>query len=146
MKRRFSAYRANQSNMSQNLINANQGFPSLFHIANASQNLPLPFAREIFLFACHVAGTNFRPEIAEIEPELKTGANLRLRREPQNEFDEFAVAVYDAVENHLGYVPKNKNEVLARLLDAGKQLSAKLVAKQWNDSWLKLDIEIFLND
>jgi hypothetical protein len=32
------------------------------------------------------------------------------------------------------------------LLDAGKSLSAKLVAKEWNGSWLKLDIEIFLND
>ncbi len=132
--------------MSQTLINTNTDFPSLFHIANANQNLPMPFTREIFLLTCHVAGTNFRPEISEIEPELKIGATFYLQREPKNEFDELAIAVYDANEKHLGYVPKSKNEVPARLLDAGKSLSAKLVAKEWNDSWLKLDIEIFLND
>lgn len=132
--------------MSQNLINANPSFPSLFHIANANQNLPMPFAREIFLFSCHVAGTNFRPEIAEVEPGLKIGAKFRLQREPKNEFDELAIAVYDADENHLGYIPKSENKIPTRLLDAGKTLSAKLLGKEWSGSWLKLDIEIFLND
>ena len=106
----------------------------------------MPFTREIFLLDCYVAGTNFRPDIADIESDLTAGAQLKLQREQQNGFDESAIAIYDAENHHLGYVPKTKNEVLARLLDAGKSLSAKLVAKQWNDSWLKLDIEIFLND
>jgi len=132
--------------MTQSLINTNPEFPSLFHIASAGQNIPLPFTREIFLFACHIAGTNFRPEIAEIEPELKIGAKFTLRREPENKFDKRAIAIYDANKNHAGYVPQANNEVLARLLDAGKILSARLTAKEWNDSWLKLDIEIFLHD
>lgn len=132
--------------MSQNLINANTNFPSLFHIANANQNLPMPFAREIFLFACYIAGTNFRPGIEEIEPELKIGAKFRLQREPENEFDELAVAIYDVQQNHLGYIPKTKNEIPARLLDAGKNLCAVLTAKEWKDSWLKLDVKVFLND
>lgn len=134
------------TNMHQTLIPANTSFPFLFHIANAEQTLPMPFTREIFLLNCHIAGTNFRPEIAEIEPTFKVGAKFQLQREPQNKFDELAIAIYDSNKNHLGFVPQAKNEVLARLLDAGKQLSAQLVAKQWNDSWLKLDIEIFLND
>ena len=132
--------------MSQNLISANTSFPLLFHIATANQNLPMPFAREIFLFACCIAGTNFRSEIAEIEPELKIGAKFRLQREPKNEFDELAIAVYDANENHLGYIPKSENKIPARLLDAGKNLSAKLTGKERKGSWLKLDIEVFLND
>ena len=106
----------------------------------------MPFEREIFLLGCQIAGTSFRPAIAEIEHELVIGAKFRLQREPQNKFDESAIAVYDEKNNHLGYVPRAKNEVLARLLDAGKNLSAKLTAKRWNDSWLKLDIEIFLHD
>lgn len=132
--------------MSQNLINTNTNFPSLFRIANADQTLPMPFAREIFLLACQVAGTKFRPAMAEIEPTLEIGVKLRLQREPKNEFDELAISIYDVKQNHIGYVPQAKNEVLARLLDSGKQLSAKLVAKQWTKSWLKLDIEIFLTD
>lgn len=132
--------------MSQNPIVQKVDFPSLFLIANADRNLPMPFAQEIFLVSCHIAGTNFRPQIAEVEPNLEIDAKLRLQRDPANEFDENAIAIYDVKQNHLGFVPQAKNEVLARLLDAGKQLSAKLIAKQWNDSWLKLDIEIFLND
>ena len=130
--------------MSQTLIPTDTNLPSLFHINGGS--LTMPFKREISLLECHVAETNFRPHIAGIEPTLTAGAKLKLQREPRNEFDESAIAVYDAENNKLGYIPKNKNEVLAKLLDAGKSLSAKLVAKQWNDSWLKLDIEIFLND
>lgn len=130
--------------MSQNLIPIDTNFPSLFHINGGS--LTMPFTRRISLLECHVAGTNFRPDIADIEPALIVGANLKLQREPRNEFDESAIAVYDLENNKIGFVPKTKNEVLAKLLDAGKNLSAKLVAKQWQDSWLKLDIEIFLSD
>lgn len=132
--------------MSQALTAANTNFPTLFHIAGDDSGLTMPFVREIFLLDCFVAGTNFRPDITEIEPTLTVGAELKLQRQPKNEFDASAIAIYDSENYHLGYVPKTKNEVLARLLDAGKNLSVKLVAKQWNDSWLKLDIEIFLND
>lgn len=132
--------------MNQSLIHNNAGFPSLFHIANANQTLAMPFAREIFLADCHIAGTNFRPDIAEIEPYLEVGAKLHLRREPKNEHDSLAIAIYTTQEYHLGYTPKSKNEVLARLLDAGKNLSAKLIRKEFIDSWLKLEIEIFLVD
>lgn len=132
--------------MNQNLINNNSGFPSLFHIANANQTLTMPFTREISLLECHIAGTNFRPDIHEIEPDLSVGVIFKLQREPRNEHDPSAIAVYTAKNYHLGYVPKNLNAILARLLDAGKNLTAKLIAKEWNDSWLKLDIEVFLND
>lgn len=132
--------------MSQNLIKTDAGFPSLFHIANSRPNLPAPFAREIFLLDCHIAGTTYRAEIAEIAESLETNTELRLQREPKNEFDESAIAVYDSETNKLGYVPRHKNEVPARLLDAGKRLSARLTAKEWRDSWLKLDIKIFLCD
>lgn len=132
--------------MNQNLTTKPSNFPSLFHIAGGNSGLAMPFAREIFLLDCYIAGTNFRPNLAEIEPNLEIGAEFRLQREVDNEFDERAIAVYDAENNKLGYVPKMKNEVLTRLLDAGKLLSAKLTAKEWNDSWLKLNIEIFLHD
>ncbi len=132
--------------MNQNLTTKPSNFPSLFHIAGGNSGLTMPFAREIFLLDCYIAGTNFRPNLAEIEPNLEIGAEFRLEREPQNKFDENAIAVYDVKTNHIGYIPKAKNEVLARLLDSGKLLSARLTAKEWTDSWLKLDIEIFLHD
>ena len=132
--------------MSRTLTTTNLNFPSLFLIANGKSGLTMPFEREISLLECFIAGTNFRPDISRIEPDLTVGARLKLQREPRNEFDRSAIAIYNASNYHLGYVPKIKNEVLAKLLDAGKNLSAKLIAKQWNGSWLKLDIEIFLHD
>lgn len=132
--------------MSQNLIPTNTSFPSLFRIANGASDLAMPFTRAIFLLDCYIAGTNFRPDLAGIEPTLTAGAPLKLQREPRNAFDESAIAIYDLENNKLGYIPKIKNEIPARLMDAGKNLSAKLIAKQFIDSWLKLDIEIFLND
>lgn len=132
--------------MNTNLAKTNTDFLATFYTATGKLNFSTPFAREILLLKCCVAGTTYRENIEEIAEWLETGANLRLQREPENKFDPSAIAVYDAQNNILGYVPRAKNEVLARLLEAGKHLSAKLVAKDTLDGWTRLNIEIFLHD
>ena len=132
--------------MNTNLAKTNTDFSATFYTATGKLNFSTPFAREILLLECCVAGTTYRENIEEIAEWLETGANLRLQREPENKFDPTAIAVYDAQNNILGYVPRAKNEVLARLLEAGKHLSAKLVAKDKLDGWTRLNIEIFLHD
>jgi len=132
--------------MNQNQTVQNTDFPTLFHIDGGANALPMPFTRKISLLECHVAGTSFRPEIADIEPELQPEVEFRLEREIGNQFDERAIKVYYSEHVHIGYVPRAQNEVLARLLDAGKMLSARLVSKEFQEFWLKLDIEIFLHD
>ena len=68
----------------------------------------------VSLLECHIAGTSYRPSgLEDVEPFLVRGAVLRLEREPQNKFDDLAIAVYDQNRRHLGYVPRAKNEVLA---------------------------------
>ena len=42
----------------------------------------------------------------------------------------------------LGYLPEGRNETVARLLDAGYPLSARLTHKAWEDEWLHLEIEV----
>lgn len=132
--------------MNTNLAKTNTDFLSTFYTATGKLNFSTPFAREILLLECYVAGTTYRENIEEIAEWLETGANLRLQRQPENKFDPSAIAVYDAQNNILGYVPRAKNEVLARLLEAGKHLSAKFVAKDTLDGWTRLNIEIFLHD
>lgn len=132
--------------MNTNLAKTNTDFLATFYTATGKLNFSTPFAREILLLECYVAGTTYRENIEEIAEWLETGANLRLQRQPENKFDPSAIAVYDAQNNILGYVPRAKNEVLARLLEAGKHLSAKLVAKDTLDGWTRLNIEIFLHD
>ncbi len=100
----------------------------------------------VSLLECHIAGTSYRPSgLEDVEPFLVRGAVLRLEREPQNKFDDLAIAVYDQNRRHLGYVPRAKNEVLARVMDAGYKLSARLDNKVWLGHWLKLDMTILLN-
>ena len=69
-----------------------------------------------------VAGMNFHVESEQEEENLKKlepGTELKLYREPENEFDEWAVAVYYDEEDMLGYITRYKNETIARLMDAG---------------------------
>jgi hypothetical protein len=100
---------------------------------------------ETLLLRCHIAGTAYR-DLDAVEPRLQAGDVLRLRREPENPYDTLAIAVYDPRGAHLGYIPRAKNQVLARLLDAGRPLHARLTGKEWLNYWLKLDVEVYLQE
>jgi hypothetical protein len=104
-----------------------------------------PFAREIMLIECQVAGTSHR-DLKNIEPQLNTDAILPLRRQPDNQYDPMAIMILDEQGHHLGYVPREKNEVLARLMDAGKLLFAVLLAKEWRGDWLRIEARVLLRD
>ncbi len=104
-----------------------------------------PFVREIMLVECAIAGTSFR-ELQGIEPLLTTGSLLPLKREPVNQHDALAIMIFDEKGHHLGYVPRAKNEALARLMDAGKLLFGRLESKEFQGNWLKAGIRIFLRD
>jgi HIRAN domain len=118
---------------------------ALMHGSFQKDDKLMPFAREVLLTECHVSGTVHK-ELKTIEPGLKSGAVLTLRREPDNAHDSLAIRVYDAVGNALGYIPRITNAPLARLMDAGKQLFARLEAKEWHGDWLKIDIGVYLRD
>ncbi len=100
---------------------------------------------EALLLACHVAGTSYRLRgLADVEPALAVGDALILQREPGNPADLLAIAVFDRRRRHLGYVPRAKNEVLARLMDAGVGVDARLDSKAWVGDWLRLEMSVFL--
>jgi hypothetical protein len=50
--------------------------------------------------------------------DLQIGTELRLLAEPENKFDDAAVAIYHQ-DKKLGYVPKNKNEYMSKFLNSG---------------------------
>jgi hypothetical protein len=57
--------------------------------------------------------------------DFRPGVPVRLVREPDNEFDSNAVAVYDNTGRHLAaYVNNQKARILARLIDSGKPIEA----------------------
>lgn len=118
---------------------------ALMHGSFAKNGALLPFAREIMLIECHIAGTKHRDAKA-IEPALQPGALLVLQREPANAHDALAIMIRAEDGSILGYVPRVKNEALARLMDAGKLLFARLETKAWLHDWLKVEIRIYLRD
>lgn len=120
-------------------------FLALIRQSFGSDGLPLPFVKEIFLMECRAAGTTHLDLVA-IEPELAVQDMLVFRREPLNPHDPLAILILDPKGRKLGYVPREKNEIPARLLDAGKLLFGRLEEKAWQSRWLKLTIRIFMRD
>ena len=112
----------------------------------AAVDLPEPFSRDIFLLETQVAGTTHVVGLEELEPFLKPGDRLTLLRIPANPSDPNAIKVLNRDGLKLGYVPKQDNLILARLMDGGKLLYAKLTEKAWRGDWLRLRIQIYLQD
>ena len=122
--------------------------PKLLALINGAFDkggLLMPFTQEIFLIETHVAGTSHVP-IKDMEPGLAVNDVLVFKREPENEHDALAIRIHDEKGHKLGYVPQAKNEILARLMDAGKLVFGKLVEKHWHEEWLKLEIKVFMRE
>lgn len=105
-----------------------------------------PDSSALVLLECLVAGTTHRPGLPNYEPQLQIGQRLVLVREADSTYDDWAVRVLtaDAEPVWLGYLPEGRNETVARLLDAGFPLEARLNHKAWEDEWLHLEIEVLL--
>ena len=131
--------------MSQAIVKIDPKYLEFVRTSLDEEGLPKPFVREVELLNCNIAGTTFL-DLDEIEPELKKYQLLMLIREPKNENDDKAILILTEDGQKLGYVPKNKNEVLSNLMDAGKLLFGRLNEKTWVDTWLKLDVQVFLRD
>lgn len=131
--------------MEQSLVSIDPALLALIHGAFGKDGRLQPFAREIMLIECHVAGTSHR-DLKSVAPALQPGAFLVLRREPDNPHDALAILILDEAGHPLGYVPRAKNEAIARLMDAGKLLFGRLDAKEWLGDWLKLETRVFLRD
>lgn len=132
--------------MTSDIIKFDPKFLQLLNSSFGNDGLPLPFVQEIFLMQCHVAGTPYRDNIETIEPELQEQDILIFKREIDNKHDALAIQILDKNGQKLGYIPRTKNEVIARLMDAGKLIFGKIEHKQWQGDWLKIDVKVFMRD
>lgn len=75
---------------------------------------------------------------------LKVGKRLKLVREPDNEHDTDAVAVYFG-KSQLGYVPRAGNNAIAQMLDRGEKLEASITKLTvTDDPWGRVQFSVFL--
>lgn len=111
-------------------------------IACASLEAAQPATR-ILVQSSPVAGFQFH-EGRQVWDQLKVGDPLTLVREPHNPHDARAVRI--EWNNHLlGYVPRAENEAVARQLDRGNRLEARIVRLTRNrDPWKRIEFEVFL--
>ena len=109
-------------------------------------SIPMPFANRIVLLEdAHVAGTTFVKDIASIAEQPEVGQELVLERDTNNTQDAWAIRVL-AHGKQIGYVPADRNEVPARLMDGGKKLGATVTDKELLGNWHKIHMEVYLDD
>ena len=108
--------------------------------------LSTPFERDIYLFDTYVAGTTHLEGIEAVAESLGEGDRLVFYREPDNPHDPQAIRIETLKKEKIGYVPRKDNVVLSRLMDAGKVLFAKIIAKEMQGNSLKIQIKIYLHE
>ncbi len=81
--------------------------------------------RKFYLLQCFVAGFKFYKGM-QLLPQMKEGDLLELVREPDNKYDDCAIALHWNNEK-IGFIPASENALLSRLLDAhALELSAEI--------------------
>ena len=75
-------------------------------------------------------------------PQMHVGDNLNLIREPDNVHDSRAIRV-EWQGQHIGYVPRRENTDIARLMDHGVPVFARISRlAQSRDPWARVRFEI----
>ena len=108
------------------------------------ETLIKPLINEIHLFDSFVAGTSYLEDKSVLD-EIKDGDELTLFRE-DNKFDDHAILINTKDNRKLGYVPEADNVIFARLMDAGKKLTAKVNSIKHKGSFTQISIGIYLVD
>lgn len=75
---------------------------------------------------------------------MRVGDVLRLTREPQNPHDANAVRVHWRNEM-LGYIPRRENSDVARQMDRGAPVKARIVQlKEARNPWQRIEFEVYV--
>ena len=93
------------------------------------------------LLETNIAGTFYR-DMMVMEGRIEQGDILYLAREPDNKYDTNAILVTAEDGYVLGYIPRVDNDVLANMMDDGKELYAVLYSDSLDDG--KPDISVML--
>lgn len=115
-------------------------------LAGKFKDLPMPFEKTVFLTECHLAGTADITDMLVRTQGVDMGSPLVLKRSAGDAQDAKAVAVQTEGGVLVGYVPRRYSAVMARLMDAGKALSAKVTEKTLVDHWLDLVVAIDMKE
>ena len=112
---------------------------------NNNKTLPSPTGdmQQKILLETYIAGYQHH-EGKRVEKLLKPGISLNMVREPQNQYDCNAIAMF--FKNiKIGYIPAADNTVLANMLDSHLLLTARILAVNPDlPTWERTEVEILL--
>ena len=96
------------------------------------------------LLKCYIAGYAYYHG-EKVIGMLKPGLKLDLKREPENPYDNKAIAIY--FENHkLGFIPRVNNKVIANIMDQKMPVFAKILKiNPGNEVWDKVEVEVVMS-
>ncbi|SBT06829.1 HIRAN [Candidatus Accumulibacter aalborgensis] len=98
---------------------------------------------KILVQSSPLAGSQFYA-VAEVWPQIRVGDRLTLVREPDNRHDRRAVRI-EWRGRQVGYVPRAENRAVARALDDGEKLEARVSKLRDDpDPWRRVEFEVFL--
>lgn len=104
-----------------------------------------PLVKEIELFDTFIAGTFYLEDKSPLD-ELVVGELLTLVREKENPFDANAVRIVNGKKEKLGYIPEKDNSLVVRLMEAGKEMKAKVQRIDTKKDFRTFAITVCLED
>ena len=115
------------------------------HAAPPQQSTEAPATQRgqatLLIQSSPLAGSQFHA-LPDVVSQIKVGDTLTLKRDPTNPHDSNAIQVL--WQGHmLGFVPRRENKAVARAMDRGDPLVARVVALRPEESpWRRLRFEI----
>jgi hypothetical protein len=132
-----------------NLVPVDQFLLTLLKGGTGSgHGIPMPYSKDIFLIETRVAGTTHLnyPDLKAFAANLVPEGLLMMKREQDNPHDSNAILLFTESGMKVGYIPRDENKILARLLDAGKLLFARIDQHFFEGDWLRIKIKVYLKD
>ena len=127
------------------LVQVQECTTQLMHKSLTGSAINLPFQEDIYLVSLWVAGTRYY-QAAKVADRLSEGQPLRLRRQPDNPHDKLAIEVLTEDGVKLGYIPRHENAILARLMDAGKHLKARVRCCKQEHAALEVRVRVHMEN
>ena len=118
--------------------------PLLAAIVLATAPLAATGAASIIVQQSPLAGFQFY-DGKTLWDEMKAGDALTLVREPDNAYDANAVRV-EWNGNRLGYIPRRENADVARQMDRGAAVKARILKlTQARNAWQRIAFEVYVD-
>lgn len=93
-----------------------------------------------------MAGTTYVENIDKIYESIEKGEKPVFYLEPDNEHDLQAISIETSRKEKICYVPRQDNVIFSRLMDAVKNLFAKVEEKEMRGKWARIKIKIYLKE